>query len=33
MGFFQSWKGATNRFLERYNTDLTEMSRTIVEEL
>jgi len=27
MGLFQSWKGATNQFLIRYNADLTEMSR------
>ena len=33
MGFFQSWKGATNKFLERYNADLTELSRTIVNKL
>ena len=33
MGFFQSWKGATSEFLGRYNTDLTEMSRTIVNKL
>ena len=33
MGFFQSWKGATSEFLGRYNTYLTEMSRTIVNKL
>ena len=33
MGIFQSWKGATNQFLERYNADLTEMSRAIVNRL
>jgi len=33
MGLFQSWKGATNQFLGRYNADLTEMSRTIVNKL
>ena len=33
MGFFQSWKGATSEFLVRYNADLTEMSRTIVNKL
>ena len=33
MGFFQSWKGATSEFLGRYNTYLTEMSRTIVDKL
>ena len=33
MGFFQSWKGATSEFLGRYNADLTEMSRIIVNKL
>ena len=33
MGFFQSWKGATNEFLARYNTAAAEMSRTIVNKL
>jgi hypothetical protein len=30
---FQSWKRATTEFLGRYNTDLTEMSRTIVNRM
>ena len=30
---FQSWKRATTEFLARYNTDLTEMSRTIVNRI
>jgi len=33
MGFFQSWKGATLKFLGRYNADLAEMSHTIVNKL
>jgi len=33
MGFFQTWKGATNQFLGRYNADLTEMSRAIINKL
>jgi len=30
---FQSWKRATTEFLGRYNTDLTEMSRTIANKI
>jgi hypothetical protein len=33
MGFFKSWKGATSEFLLRYNTYLTDMSNTIVNNL